>query len=326
MSKSRYVYFILLGWNNRDLLDGCLASIKQQTYKDIRIVYVDNGSKDGSLHYVQKTYPDVIAIDGKINNGFAIGNNIGIKKALQDADCEYIALLNTDATIDKNWTETLVRFAEKHSDLASMQTPTLDYYDDTTLDSRGIKIDPMGRAMQLGYREKVKKRYESHRVFGVNAAACIYTAEFLRTQPFDDDYFDSDLWIYLEDVDLAARAAILGYSNWCVEGAYAHHMGSVSSSKNPGFSIYHIYRNNALLLLKNLPLGFLLLALPLALLNDLSVLFSSLRGRNMLAVRKIIKGRLHSTRMFGLFLKKRRIQKKYRKISSASLWKLMNAR
>lgn len=319
---SKKTYFIIVCWNNRDLLEECFQTIYEQSSKDYSIICVDNGSSDDSIEYIRQNHPSVTLIENKKNDGFAIGNNIGIANALEDDSCSYIALLNTDARLGKDWLQELVKFAESHPKGASFQSPTVDYYDHTILDSYGITIDTSGRAMQLGYRTPVSK-LKNRRVFGVNAAACLYSRTFLETQPFGADYFDSDLWMYLEDVDLAARATMMNWENWFVSRSLAYHMGSASSGKNPGFSVYMIYRNNLPLLIKNLPLGILLKALPGVIATDTLTILKLVKSKNVATAKAILKGRLASIRLIPLFVRKRYILKKASKISTSQLLSLM---
>ncbi len=314
------VSFIVLGWNNKDLLPECFNSIQTQTYKNFQIIYVDNGSSDSSLEFVRSNYPSVIAVDATKNTGFAIGNNIGIAKAFEDADCRYVALVNTDATLAKDWLETLTAFAAQHEHCGSLQTPTFDYYDHAVLDSYGITVDHYGRAMQLGYRS-TGPLPATQKVFGTNAAAALFTRDFLKSQPFGDDYFDSDLWMYLEDVDLAARATIMGWDNWYVDQSAAYHMGSASSSKNPGFSVYMIYRNNFPMIIKNFPVTIILKVLPGLLATDLKTIFNLFRGRNKRALIALLKGRIHGLKFIPLMVKKRKMLK--HAIGNKALWELM---
>jgi len=318
------LYFIIVCYNNKDLLKTCLESVRKQTLKNVGVIVVDNGSKDGSAEYIKTNYKEVDLIALKENQGFAIANNIGIKKALKDSECQYISLLNTDATVDKDWAEVLVDFADNHPKTASLQTPTLDYYDHTILDSRGITIDAQGRARQLGHREVYRKR-DNQKVFGVNAAACIFTSAFLKEQVFRDDYFDHDMWMYLEDVDIAARATMSGWDNWYIEGSFAYHMGSASSGKNPGFSVFMCYRNNLPLLIKNLPAGFLAVAILGAIATDLETLVGLARSKNLISLKAIIKGRIASLKMVPMFVHKRRQFNKFRTIDKKSLKQLMKA-
>jgi GT2 family glycosyltransferase len=316
---SAKVYFIIVCWNNRDLLEECLGTINKQTYKNYSVICIDNGSQDDSVNYIKNNHPEVILIDNKKNDGFAIANNIGISRAFEDDSCEYVALLNSDARLGTDWLEELVGFADKHPHGAGFQSPTVDYFNHDILDSYGLTIDHQGRAMQLGYRTSVSKM-KTEKVFGVNAAACLYSRRFLVAQPYGNDYFDSDMWIYLEDVDLAARATIMGWENWFIAKSLAYHMGSASSGKNPGFSVYMIYRNNLLLLIKNLPLPILLRVLPGVFVTDLITLGKLLKSRNFPTIKALLRGRFSSLSMMMPFIRKHHILTKNQAISHAQLW------
>lgn len=320
------VYFVVVSWNNEDIILDCLESIRNQSYSNVKTILIDNNSGDTTVKIVKKKFRDVITIQNGKNEGFAIANNQGIGMALEDESCSYVALLNSDARIANDWAETITKFAKNHPNTAGMQTVTLDYFDHNILDSRGIKVDHQGRAIQLGYREVVATEYESSRIFGVNAAACIYTASFLRQQPFGNQYFDTDMWMYLEDVDLAARSTMMGYDNWLIGGSKALHMGSASSSKNPGFSVYMVYRNNLLLHIKNLPFLILVGLLPGLIVSDFMTILQLLRSKNYATVKAIIKGRVYSTPLMPLFFAKRRQLKQYRNITTHTLRKLMSSK
>lgn len=317
------VYFIILCWNNRDLLDECLSSIKSQDYKDYSVLIVDNGSTDDSVEYIKRDHPEVKLIETGKNDGFAIGNNIGIAEALKDPSCKYIAFINTDARIKSDWLKTLISFADSHPNGASFQSPTVDYYDHKILDSYGIQIDKQGRAVQLGFRTTTFPKHD-FQVYGANAAAAMYSRAFLNAQPFGTDYFDSDLWMYLEDVDLATRAVIMGWESWLVHGSLAYHMGSASSGKNPGFSVFMSYRNNLPTLVKNMPFTIMIRILPGLIFTDMQTLLTLLRARNFKILRAILKGRFASLSMLPLFIRKHyQLKKKAQLIPSSQLWKLL---
>ena len=97
--KSGYISVIIVNWNGKKWLKKCLDSILIQSYEKIEIVFVDNGSTDGSVEFVTKYYKNVIVVSSKKNLGFASGNNLGIKKA----NGEYIALLNSDTWLEKDF-------------------------------------------------------------------------------------------------------------------------------------------------------------------------------------------------------------------------------
>jgi GT2 family glycosyltransferase len=164
----------------------------------------------------------------------------------------------------------------------------------------------------------------SRQVFGVNFAAAILTRSFLEAQPFSD-FLDEDIWMYLDDIDFAARVNVMGWKSWLVPGAQAYHMGSASSSKNPGFSVFMSYRNNFYTLVKNFPLIIVLGVLPGALITDIRTLLQLVRHRNYSVAKAIVRARLVSLTHFGVFLTKKRTLAKYRKLSTRDLWKAMTA-
>lgn len=318
------VAFVIVGWNNHDLLTECIESIKEQTYKNIKIVYIDNNSSDKSAELVKKKFPEVDVIELGENTGFARGNNIGIRKALEDEGVKYIALLNTDATLSKNWTETIIDLARLKPRGAAFQAITLDYYDHDVIDSTHIYIAHNGQATQGSWRRTIldKSDVAPQKVFGCNAAAIMYSRKFIETQPFDD-FFDERMFMYLEDVDVAARATIMGWDNYVVPGARAYHMGSASSDKNPGFSLYMTFRNNTAVLIKNLPVIILLRMWPKLVRGDIDTIKVLWRSNNKPAIKKVIWGRLAGIFRAPLFLLKRYKMFRVRDINYKAFWALM---
>jgi GT2 family glycosyltransferase len=316
------IYVIVVGWNNRDLLEECFDSVYKQSYKNWEIILVDNGSKDDSVEYVLTNHPDIHLIEAGENLGFAVANNVAISKAFEDPSCKYIALLNTDARIREDWLEKIVAFAEKHPKGFSFQSPTLDYYDHSILDSCGIVVNHQALAIQLGYRYRHFVLKDA-KVFGVNAAACLYSRAFLDAQPFGNDYFDSDFFMYLEDVDIATRAVMMGWTSHLVNESEAYHMGSASSGKNPGFSLYMTYRNNALVMVKNFPFKIILKTLPGMVRAEVGRLRGFYRDRQFSLLRAMIKGRFVSLGLILPMLRKRQILKRKWNIDNTALWDIM---
>lgn len=316
------VAFIIVGWNNKDLLKECLDSINTQTYSAIKTIYVDNGSADDSIDFVKQNYPNVILIDTGKNNGFAKGNNIGIERALEDKDVEYIALLNTDAVIEKDWTSKLVEFSKGKGKIAAMQGITLDYYNHKIIDSTHIYLSRNGQATQGSYRDQLIDVPSTFSVFGVNAAAAMFTRDFIDAQPFKT-FFDETMFMYLEDVDVAMRSVVMGYKNYCVKDTYAYHMGSASSKKNKTFPAYMTFRNNTGLLIKNVPFSILFTLFFKIIKSDhqrIQHLKALGRKEEAKAVRK---GRFVGLLYSPIFFVKRVKLWRHRDISKKYLWLLM---
>lgn len=312
-------------WNNEKILPQCLDSIRAQTHSNIKTIVLDNNSSDNSVEIIERDYPWTDLIKSPLNTGFARGNNLIIEEFLKDESIKYIALVNSDAILDKDWVRKLVDFAsEKPSDnIAFLQGLTLDFYDHSFVDSTHVYINQSGNAIQANYREKANNIGKmGHEVFGVNAAACIVSRDFLEKQPFDS-LFDEEFFMYLEDVDICARATIMGWSSYFVPEAKAYHMGSASSLKNPGFSVYFVNRNNLPMLVKNLPLSLVFRMLPFMIFSDIKQLIRILRGRNYVVFRKFIWGRAVSIFFTLKFINKARIMARNRKIPTKSLWQLM---
>ncbi len=315
--------FIIVCWNNQDLLPECLASIKAQTNTSHKVIIVDNASHDASVEVARKEMPEAEIIEEKENHGFAKGNNIAIQKALEDEEVGYIALLNTDARIESTWLEILTDFCVSKPQAACMQGTTLDYYNHDVIDSTHIFISRNGQGTQGNWRNISQTEFGPKKVFGVNAAACLITRKFIEAQPFGTELFDELMFMYLEDVDLAARATTMGWDNYLVPGARALHMGSASSGKNPGFSLYYTFRNNSALLLKNLPFRMVLAMTPAILKGDLDTIATLRhRGQNK-ATRMVIKGRLVGLLRLPLYWKKIRALRRARSVPYEYLWYLM---
>ena len=123
----------------------------------------------------------------------------------------------------------------------------------------------------------------------------MYSRNFIEKQPFDE-FFDESLYMYLEDVDVAVRATVMGWDNYIVPGSKAFHMGSVSSGKNPGFSLYMTFRNNSSVLFKNLPSIILIRLLAKLIKGDIDTIKVLWRTGQKKSVKKVIEGR--SSRIF----------------------------
>lgn len=319
---SSKVAFIIVGWNNRDLLKECFDSIFHQTYSNLSVVYVDNNSGDGSAAWVRENYQQVTVLAQDKNTGFAKGNNIGIKMALEGLDVQYIVLLNTDARIAKDWTEKIVDFTKKKPRGALFQGTTFDYYSHDVIDSTHIFLSRNGQGTQGNWRYFYKNEIGPKRVFGVNAAACLITRKFIETQPFKK-LFDEKFFMYLEDVDVSLRALNMRWDNYLVPGARAYHMGSASSNKTPGLSLYLTFRNNTALLFKNLSLGLLIKMFPKILRGDIDTFVILKKKYGWKKAFIIVKARIIGLLRLPLYVWAKLVMTLNRKITKAELWSLM---
>lgn len=323
--KSGHVFVgvAVVTWNNKSIIGECLKSIQQQTYPNIKTIVLDNNSSDGTADLIEQEFQWVRLIRSPENTGFALGNNIIVNEFLNDKTVAYIVLLNSDATLDSHWVEKLVKFAQGKERTAFLQGITVDYYDHDIVDSTHIFINRNGQAVQAAYRTPRKEITKNvQKVFGVNAAACMITRQFLEHQPFDY-LFDEDFFMYLEDADVAVRSVILGWDNYFVPEAVAYHMGSASSGKNPGFSVYMVNRNLLPLLVKNLPLSIIFRIAPRMLVADAREIYRIAQGRNYRIIYKYLSGRIRGIFTIPRYTKKAKLLSRSRQIKGGKIWELM---
>jgi len=249
------VAFCVVAWNNADILPTCLNSLLAQTGVAFDIYLLDNASTDDT-RAVMDNYPSVKVFWSRANTGFARGNNILIRKALKDPDVGYVALINSDVELDPAWAANLVGFAESRPNVGSLQGLTLDYFNHDIVDSMHIFVNAYLHGQQYGHGDKyMPGTYYPRKVFGVNAASCMYSRAMIEGLP-DRQYgfFDERFFMYYEDIDVSYRALVCGWDAWFVPEAIAYHMGSVTTKKRGSrYSLKMVGRNLPAAAFKNTP-------------------------------------------------------------------------
>jgi GT2 family glycosyltransferase len=115
MANSPSISIVVLNWNGLADTLTCLESLRRLRYRNHRVVVVDNGSTDGSLATLRgmAALPDIQLVESRANLGYAGGNNLGIRRALQH-DVEFVLVLNNDTIVDPELLDHLVAAAETH--------------------------------------------------------------------------------------------------------------------------------------------------------------------------------------------------------------------
>lgn len=244
------VTVIIVNWNGKSLLQECLESLEQQTYRDFSVVVVDNGSVDGSVACVKQGFPDVHVVSLNKNYGFCLANNI----ALKEANSEYVALLNNDAMAHKDWLAHLVAAMEQNP-AAGLATSKFLYYDQPNMiDRAGDGYTRAGVASLRGRGENARQYGRMEWIFGACGGASIYRTQMLK----EIGYFDPDFFIIHEDVDLSFRAQLRGYRCLYVNKAVVFHRASSSIGYDSPVSVYYGHRNLEWVYLKNMTSGLIL--------------------------------------------------------------------
>jgi GT2 family glycosyltransferase len=254
---------IIANWNGKKFLKDCLDSLNKQTYNNFEIILIDNGSSDGSVEFINKNYPKIKIIKLNKNTGFAYPNNLGIKEAFKNKNVKYIITLNNDIKADKNYLKALIKEVKSNSSVGSLQPKVINFFDKDIIDCTGILIYKDCSAINRGQKEKDIGQFEKkEEVFGPSASAALYTKEALeKTKLPNGDYFDSDYFAYYEDVDLAWRMRLAGFSSLFIPEAKIFHVHSATGKSYSPFKSFHIHRNQYYNIIKNMPGMFLWRAL-----------------------------------------------------------------
>lgn len=251
------VKIIILNWNRSLDTINCIKSIKKNTtYKHYDVFCIDNGSKKNELiklrKYCEKNKLELYEL--KKNMGFAGGNNIGLKKALNCNKYQFLVTLNNDTLVCHGWLNNLITAMKANNRLGSAQSLLLFADRPTIINSAGISINSDGTAFnRLIYQFNNDTHNEE--IFGACAAAAIYRSEALQQVGlFDESYF-----CYMEDVDLAWRLRSAGWKSWLIANSQVLHAHSASSNGNYSFKHNLITRNTIYTIIKNYPFKYLLL-------------------------------------------------------------------
>ena len=241
------VVIIIVNWNGKQDSLECLRSVQKLTYTNVRVVFVDNGSSDGSVSAVSKTFPDIKIFQNDRNLGFAEGNNIGIKWALQEL-ADYVFLLNNDTILDSDILEHLVGTGERFPN-AGILGPKVYYYDrPQVLYSAGANITYGEFVVRpRGYNQKDVGQYEMiEEVDFIVGCGLLIKQEVVTSIGLLDTFYFS----YFEDVDLCVRARAHGYKVLYVPTAKMWHRTAASTGgdNNPRWT--YLMSRSAVLFLK----------------------------------------------------------------------------
>jgi GT2 family glycosyltransferase len=255
------IAIIIANWNGLRFLRNCLQGVYSQTYQNFDVYFVDNGSTDDSARFVRENFPKTIILKLEKNTGFSSANNVGILEAFKDSSVRHIFTLNNDTEMDKDCLKSLVESISTRSDIASVAPRLKFLYDKNRINSVGILIGRDGGGMNMGYRDIDDVQYEKpFEIFGSSAGACLYRREALEDVRDKNEFFDNSFFAYYEDVDLAWRLRLRGWKSWYCPKALVFHVHSGTSTSYSSFKAYYSDRNRLFLIVKDLPLIYMVRA------------------------------------------------------------------
>lgn len=227
-------------WNRKDLLAALLKNLEQQIRRFDEVVVVDNGSQDDSVSVAQRAGARVLPL-GR-NFGFAYAVNRGI----QNAGCDWIAILNNDVTLSPGWLQTLLASAQPED--AFVGGKILSAADHSLIDAAFDEVSRGGCAWRCGAGKPDGPAWNQPR----SIRAAPMTAALFRRELFDQiGLLDEAFETFLEDADFGLRCAFAGRRGRYVPQAIAFHLGSATGGKWHRDTTRLIARNQVLLVRKH---------------------------------------------------------------------------
>ena len=271
---------IILNWNGRKLLEQFLpVASRYSITEDADLIVADNGSTDDSVEWVKAHHPEVKVLSFSENYGFAEGYN----KAIAQTQYKYTILLNSDVEVTEGWTRPLLDFMRRNGDVGALQPKIRSWKERTKFEYAGAAggyLDKMGypycRGRLFDSIEEDRGQYDGKVddiCWASGAALMVRTDIYQNVGGLDARFF-----AHMEEIDLCCRIHAAGYRVVVVPDAMVFHVGGASLSQGNPKKTYLNFRNNLLLLHKNMPVK---------------------QGRVKLFVR-----RLYDTLAWGMFLLK----------------------
>jgi GT2 family glycosyltransferase len=269
------VAIVILNYNGRNFLEQFLPSVLTSSYSNKEIIVADNNSTDDSLE-VLKQFSNVKVLLLDKNYGFAEGYN----QSLQRVTADYYVLLNTDVEITTQWIEPIIDLMEKDKSVAACQPKILSYKEKAFFEYAGAAggwIDALGYPFSRGRvfdeHEKDLGQYNDNaEIFWATGAAM-----FVRASAFHEvNGFDSFFFAHMEEIDLCWRLQLAGYKVMSCPASVVYHVGGGTLPKGNERKVYLNFRNNIIMLSKNLLLQEKIWKLPVRFLLDVLFAFKNL--------------------------------------------------
>lgn len=240
---------MVLNYRGADDTIACVSSLKRLDYPGFEIIVVDNASGDNSVEKIHKHHPDVRLIESAVNGGFAAGNNLGIREALENPEIQYVLVLNNDTTVEPGVLSAMVQVAWAYP--GSMVGPVLRYPD-----GRFQRVgNRVGRLLGSLKNYRLEELQDGQVVESLSGCCMLIPRQVFETLGgWDESYF-----LYFEDNDFCWRAARHGFLCRVALHATVYHQEGAATGKQASAVTYYYQRNRLRLLKKfSSPAGFLL--------------------------------------------------------------------
>ena len=245
---------VILNWNGVGMLQKFLPGvIKYSQGEGVEVCVADNGSTDESVVWLQTYCPDVRLIKLDKNYGFADGYNM----ALQQVEAEYVVLLNSDVEVTPHWLDPLMEYMDAHPEVAACQPKIRSERNKALFEYAGASggyLDKYGypfcRGRIFDVVEEDKGQYDTIQpiFWATGAALFIRLTDYQKAGGLDGRFF-----AHMEEIDLCWRLRSRGRGIVCIPQSTVYHVGAATLKKENPRKTFLNFRNNLLMLYKNLP-------------------------------------------------------------------------
>jgi GT2 family glycosyltransferase len=306
----------VLSYDGRHLLEVILPSLARQRFRDFEVIVVDNGSRDDTIAWLGRAWPQVEIV--------SLPENVGVTAALnvcaRAGRGELVGLFNNDLELDPECLGELVAALREHPEAGWAGAKLRDYERRETIDGAGDVFTWAATGGRRGHGERDIGQYDEPRaIFGACGGAALYRRSALaRVGEFDEDFF-----AFYEDVDWNLRAQLAGFSCRYAPSAVVYHMGSATIGRGlSDFTRYHLWRNTLWIVAKDLPASALARHAPQLLLGQLVNLAVAVRDRKLSIWLRVWRDALCG---MPRMLSKRRAVQARRRIAGSALERVVGA-
>ncbi len=245
--KTPLVYVVILTFNRWDNTRACLDAVTRSTYPNLRVLIVDNVSTDGTPTELRKNYPQITLLENGANLGYAEGNNIGMRFAMEQ-DADYVAILNNDVVVGLDWLEPLVN-ALSENPRATFAGPLVYHADEPTIiQSAGGILPADWHPYHRSPKETDAGKFQIvEAVDWLTGCTLLARSSSLQTIGLLDPAF----YMYGEDVDWCVRARAAGQQVLFVPQSHVWHKGVMRNYKPAPHVTYYSARNELQLMRKH---------------------------------------------------------------------------
>jgi GT2 family glycosyltransferase len=297
------VAIVILNWNGKKFLQQFLPSVIASLYFNKRVIVADNASTDDSVTFLKQHYPQIEILQNSNNEGFAKGYNTALKQVKSD----YYVLLNSDVEVTENWITPIIDLMESDTAIAACQPKLLDWNNKRKFEYAGASggwMDSFGypftRGRVFDICELDKGQYDTvQQCFWASGAALFIKASVYHELGGLDEYF----FAHQEEIDLCWRLQLAGYKIYVQPAAVVYHVGGGTLPKGNSKKTYLNFRNNLIMLAKNLSLANALWKIPVRLMLDALAAWKELLTGDSGYYRAVLKAHVHFFRWM-LFEKK----------------------